>query len=233
MQHLFRLLLLFCVLIGSITTRAQQPTDLKGKKLGFFIDSKTFSFDETYYLPAAEFLKVEEDRSAGAKVKNELMVRLGEIFVDQLQAATEADTVIFLNADLRRGKAFREVYTSGSKRMVKMPAALQGIDEVWVMGKMELTSRRENLSYIRSNRIVTQRLVVKVGQMQMVHFTLGGNNSAGETTQIIFDARKSTCKVPRTFDFFADSSSLGKFFSDLFSNWWSGYQQGISNQECR
>ena len=63
------------------------------------------------FLPAAQFLKIKEDRSYAGELKSELLIRIGESLCTQLQSLSGADTVYFVNADLSKGSTFKKDIT--------------------------------------------------------------------------------------------------------------------------
>lgn len=192
---------------------------LQGKKVGVYVSSKGFSFDQGLDMQVTQFLTIGEDRSYVGRLKPELMIRLGWLLTEQIQALSLADTVHFLNADPPRGFAFREIYDIESNRIQKTDAeALKDIDYVLVINEFELAYRFHRSSFIRSNRMVTERITVKTTSLSLTTFSLG-QSQQGSSIKVCYDDQKNE-KPPKHFDFYQQNSPMGRYLGFVFSQWW-------------
>jgi hypothetical protein len=203
---------------------AQKPA-FTGKKIGLYISSREFSYTDAYYPDIALFLKAEEDRSAAPRVKQELIIRLGETLSRQLEATSGADTVVFLNADLRRGQAMVTAWKPES-RTAAAPE-LKEFDQILVIQELTLSTRIQNSAYIFGSRIRTERTPVKLATLSAILLQPGAS-TPGTLFHTCLDEHSS----PRTatpIDVFAKESALGLFFSRVFSQSWLQMQENVSD----
>lgn len=211
------------LLVSGGLLMAQKP-EFTGKKIGLYISSREFSYTDAYYPDIALFLKAEEDRSAAPRVKQELIIRLGETLSRQLEAASGADTVIFLNADLRRGQAMVTAWNPES-RTAAAPE-LKEFDQILVIQELTLSTRIQNSAYIFGSRIRTERTPVKLATLSAILLR------PGTTPGTLFHTCLDEHSSPRTatpMDVFAKESALGLFFSRVFSQSWLQIQENVSD----
>ncbi|MFK7925702.1 MAG: hypothetical protein AB8H47_27385 [Bacteroidia bacterium] len=201
---------------------------LQGKSVGVYVSSKGFTFDQGLDMQVTQFLTIGEDRSYVGRLKPELMIRLGWLLTEQIQALGQTDTVHFLNADPPRGFAFREIYDVENNRIQKTEVeALKDIDYVLVINEFDLAYRFHRSSFIRSNRMVTERITVKTTSLSLTTFSLG-KSQQGSTIQVCYDDQKSE-KPPRHFDFYQQKSPMGRYIGFVFSQWWQLWLEGKSD----
>ncbi|RMG57320.1 MAG: hypothetical protein D6722_25150 [Bacteroidetes bacterium] len=211
-------------------TIANPPDSLAGKRLAVYLSSKHFSMTETFNMEVAQFLTVDEDRSWMGRMKEEFMIRMGWLFTEQLQALSGADTVIFLNADLPRGRAFIDTYDASTGRLRRSaPEALQDLDHILVLSPFSLGSRIHRSVYIRSNRMISERIPVEVIDMTLTWLSPMAPSQARET-RVCYD-RLKTPRPPSPFDLHAEHSGMGKVLSQAFSQWWD-QEQGQQESTC-
>jgi hypothetical protein len=220
----FCLTLLTIYLIGSnlAPLRAQAPA-LAGKSIGLYISSKEFQFSDLLSMQVTQFLTIGEDRSYAGRIKPEFMIRLGWLLTEQLPGITGADTVHFLNADPPRGYAFREAYDPLLNRF-SGPAqeALQDLDVVLVLSAFDFQTRSHRSTYVMSNRMVTERIQVKHGKMEITPILIKEGRTL-DPVQVCLDDQKH--KAPTLhFDFYRKQSPTGNFLSKLFSQWWEQWK---------
>lgn len=199
---------------------------LRGKKIGVYVSSKAFEMSEDFYLQAAQFLKLKEDRSYTGELNTELLIRTGEIFCQQLQGLAGADTVFFLNADVEKGYAFQEAFDSEQNKLTGA-VSIEGTDMLVVMSRMQLSTRSHRSVFIRSNRMFTERIKVKKADMAIGLFD-PALPELSLIAQLCFDEYDSP-KRPPHFDFYGAESPFGKFLSRVFSQWWWQLEEGIQS----
>jgi hypothetical protein len=197
---------------------------LAGQQIGVYISSKGFSFSEEHQIPISQFLKVENEEAWQGRLRSELLIQIGWLFCEQLQALGKADSVHFLNADLKWGKAMQESYQVNNLKLNGKNPDLAGFDHIVVINPFGLHTRIHKSVFIRSNRMISERVPVSVGQM-----TIGilDPNRLGEEQyyDVCFDQQTSE-KPAESFDFHRSESAFGKFLSHCFSQWWA---QVLSN----
>ncbi|MCB0855126.1 MAG: hypothetical protein KDD63_23050 [Bacteroidetes bacterium] len=202
-----------------------QVNPFKGKKTGVYFSSKGFSYPEELYLYVNQFIKVDDEGAWAGQQKEEFMIRLGWLLCDQLQALTGADSMYFLNADLPKGKAFRDAYDPVNNRMITPEESLKNLDYILVISPFELTTRVHKSVFIRSNRMVTDRIDVKILKFQTSLFRANGDRDP-RIINICFDEQTGPKPVETYFDFYRKDSSMGKFLSWGFSHWWDAVASG-------
>ncbi|MEL6676227.1 MAG: hypothetical protein AAFR61_28735 [Bacteroidota bacterium] len=223
-MYRFLFLFLFTGLVAppSISLQAQ---DAPTEAIGFYISSKFFSFSEILNMEVTQFLtQGEEDRSYAGKLKPEFMIQLGWLLSAELQEKFNVDTVIFLNADPPLGKAFQEAFDPFTGRLSVYDASLKSLDKVVVLRKCEIRTRRHRSVYIQSNRMLTEYIPVKVGQMEMQEFDMQTGQVSKEVTVCMDEI--SGPKVTNIFGLYNDRSKLGKYLSRWFSQWWLQSEAG-------
>ncbi|MEM6767432.1 MAG: hypothetical protein AAF824_15970 [Bacteroidota bacterium] len=199
-------------------------TNFQGKKISVFISSKTSAYTEPFVFPVTQFLKIEEDRSWTGDLKAEFLIRLGELFCAELQEITQADTVIFLNADINRGQQFLANYDLERRKLVS-EKGMSDSDHLLIIQDFTLKNRLERSVFIRSNRMYSEKVPVKQAELRILAFSQG-NTQPLKTFSVCRDERNSG-KVSSHFDFYNAQSKLGDFLSQVFSNWWEMDKQNL------
>jgi len=202
---------------------AAQAGLLREKRIGVYISSSQFDYTEDYGLQAAQFLKLEEDRSYTGDLKTELMIRVGGLLSNELTSLAQADTVYFMNADLQKGYLFQQAYDVARNRL-KDSLKIPQTDLILVINQLDMGVRSHRSVFIRSNRMLTEKIPVNTASLSVTLFDPGLPDLALEL-ETCFDAY-TTPKVDTAFDFFRDRSKLGAFFSQLFSQWWAQMEEG-------
>ena len=215
------------MLLYGISASYAQANLLNGKRIGIYFSSSRFQLPETYYMSVSQFLTIEEDRSYAGELKPELLIRLGNLLSGQLKETAEADTVIFLNADLVKGRALRAIYDPETNRLKTSTEILSDLDYILVFNQLELTSRIHKSVYIRENRMVTDRITVNMADLRVTVFNPTVSDLALEI-HTCYDSQRSP-KQTSYFDFYRQQSSFGRFISTLFSVWWEQMREGISS----
>ncbi len=218
------------VFAGSPNLVAQDSLAMRGKRIGIYFGSKEFQYSESYFLPIAQFLSVSEDRSYTGKMKNELLIRLGEQLAEQLPVISGADSVYFINGDMTRGRAFINSYDIKANRIYDPARVFEGTDYIMVLNSLDLSTRVENDIFIRSNRMLTERVHVKRGNMKLALFDLKDLKSPPRMIETCLDERKSPEKGI-SFDFYRKRSALGRFFGRMFTANWNQLLIG-SDSNC-
>ena len=218
-------LLMFLGFLISLPSSLSGQTDwLAGQKIGVYISSKGFSFSEEHQIPISQFLKIENEEAWQGRLRSELLIQIGWEFCEQLQVLGKADSVYFLNADLKWGKAMQKSYQVNNLKLSGKNPDLVGFDYILVINPFSIQTRIHKSVFIRSNRMISERVPISVGQM-----TIGilDPNRLGEEQyfDVCYDKQTST-KPAESFDFHRSESPFGKFLSNCFSQWWA---QVLSN----
>lgn len=195
------------------------PPVWKGKKIGVYISSSGCSYTPDYAQDLFQWLSIGEDRSQQEQVKTEWIIRLGEQLTPALRTLSGADSVIFLNGDLSRGKAFMQSYDAALGKLKPGASLPKGLDEVVVIQKLTLKKRMANVAYVSSNRMVNERVPVMVAQLTAQRWAAGKPTPAVAT--LAFDARNSAKPSPLLVQFPKAEAGMALFFSQLFTLWWN------------
>lgn len=207
-RHIFCITILCCL---GIHLGAQIPTgkSLASKKVGLYISSKAVSFTDAYHIGINQFLSIGEDRSWNENQKTEFLIRLGNRLAAEIQAVSQADTVIFLNANPVLGRSFQQM---GSAELFETSV----LDAVVSIDRLELEEREERLTYIRSNQLRVRKVYHKVAHLDMqTHLP-----TQNRLDRVCWDQGKKT-KEATGLDMFQKDSPLGEFLSSVFSTWWN------------
>lgn len=188
--------------------------------MGLYISSSGCSYSADYAQDLYQWLLTGEDRSQQEQVKTEWIIRLGEQLSLAIQEASGADSVIFLNGDLGRGKAFMQAYDATTGQLRPGASLPQGLDRILVIQRLTLKKRMTNMAYVRSNQMVNERVPVMVAHLAMQQWLPG--QAAPLQTATTFDAYTS----PRPSQLVIALSdpqpgNLSLFLSQAFTNWWA------------
>lgn len=225
---MYRLVFLLLLAVFPWALQAQSIAT-QPSRLGLYLSSKGFEYSESLYLEISQFLTLDDDRSAAGRMKSEFIIRLGWMLCEQIQRLSGADTVYFLNADLAMGRAWQGTYQPGQARLSGKPV-LDSLDQVLVINPFHLSTRTQRSVYIRSNRMITDRIPVKKVSFQVLAFDPARQQLTTQVDICMDDLRSP--KAPAHFDLFEQGSPLGKFLSKSFSQWWEMRLQGqFSNCE--
>lgn len=210
----FLLLVLFLV---SVSLKAQH-IDLQSKKVGLYLGSKSVSIESDYYIWINQFLTLEEDRSWEDNQKVEFLIRLGQRWASELQRVADADTVIFLNGDVKLGKQYLD---GGAGEMLRSGK----VDAIIALDSLSLNTRTKRVNFIRSNKLLTSKLTIRTTRMHSVIYQPG---RTAIHTQTCFDEDLHLFP-PILIDMYTEQSVLGKFCSGLFSQWWLEVYSGVKS----
>lgn len=199
-----------------------QGNVLKDKQVGLYISAKDFIIPEEHYLTITQFLTVGEDRSYAGRLKAEFMIRLGWMLSEQLQEISGADSVWFINADLPKGKAMQQAWNVDRKTLIRPEETLKQLDYILVLSPFELSSRVHKSVFIRSNRMVTDRVNVKMVDFEITSFQMA-DISDPRHFHICYDEQTSEKPESVVFDFYNKESGLGKYLGMIFSRWWGAF----------
>lgn len=207
--------LLTCLLFLNGTAQNEQ-FPLKGKHVAVYFSKKQFTFDDNYRIPLSQFILTDEGRDAEIEdIKVQTLIALGSMFSQQLKTPTEADSIYFLNEQPKLGNEFIQHYNSDSHELEPLGSAFESIDYVLVINPFILGSYKTSSVYSRSNRIITEQVVVKTARLQ---FDLYNPKTGALKYQFetCVDDRKT--KVEKLFfEFHMEYSITGRFLSKLFS----------------
>ncbi len=226
-------LIICCLWFGShacLLSAQGQHAPLRGQKVGVFISAKATRYDTPFFIEVAQFLQQEEDRSNVGKMKSEFIIRMGWLLTEQLQALSGADTVYFLNGDLKKGRAFLAAYDSATQTLIRPGEALQALDWVLVLQPFHIDSRKHRSVYVASNKLVTRYTPVKQADLSMVALRMDQPRNP-KPTRVCYDDLNHE-RQELYFDFLKGESKMGMFLSEVFSQWWAQWQLG-ENGHCR
>lgn len=216
-----------CLWVGchALSLSAQgQPAPLRGQKVGVFISAKATRYATPFFIEVAQFLKQEEDRSNVGKMKSEFIIRMGWLFTEQLQELSGADTVYFLNGDLKKGRAFLAAYDSATQTLIRPGEALQALDLVLVLEPFHIDARKHRSVYVASNKLVTRYIPVKQADFSLVALRMEQPRNPKPTRVCYDDLNDKRSEL--YFDFLKGESKMGMFLSEVFSQWWAQWQMG-------
>ncbi|MEM7658979.1 MAG: hypothetical protein AAF399_22845 [Bacteroidota bacterium] len=212
-------MLLGCFLLPPLFGSAQSYTELlAGQRIGVYFSGQGFSFSDQHRISIGQFIQVDNTEAWQGRLKSEFLVQLGWLFSEQLQYVAKADTVLFLNADPKLGQVMQEKYLVESQKFRGNPPELAHLDWIIVVNPMNIGTRIHKSVFIRSNRMISERVPVSVGNMTIA---LHDPERLGEEKyfEVCFDKQKS--KPPTsTFDFHRSDSPFGRFLSHWYSQWW-------------
>lgn len=227
MKIVLKIGIAIAVLLLGMEIRCLAQRNWEGKAVGFYISSRTLDYHPDFYIEVAQFLKVEDDRSNVGKMKNEFIIRVGDILTWQLQAQTGADTIYFLNADMERGRAMLAAYDTAQGYLLDPDPVLQQLDYVLVLDPFEINSRNHRSVYIRSNRMITENIPVKRTRFTMTLIE-PVRPRMPKRTQVCYDDLSSNKPQDIIFDFLQDESKMGRYLSQVFSQWWNQWWLGAA-----
>ena len=220
MQHRFSLfLVLFAGFFGAFTP-AQAQTEpvypLKGKTVAVYFSKRQFSFDDNYRIPLSQFIRSDQGTETEIEdLKLQSLVAIAALFSAQLKAASQADSVYFLNEFPELARTFIGAYSSQERKMTPARDAFGQTDYVLVVNPFILGSYKTSAVYTRSNRIITEQVVVKTARIRFELY-----NPRDGLMMHIFEAcmdERQTAVPEILFQFHIKSSKTGKFLGRLFS----------------
>lgn len=174
-----------------------------------YVSSKAVSFDEDYYPWINQFLSFEDDRSWESNQKAEFLIRMGQRWSAEVQRASGADTVIFINGDM-------DLVTGYIRKGPQVLVNSGDLDALVSLDSLDLLTRREQVSFIRSNKLLTTKRTIRHASLSTSTY-LPGEKAAAWSTCYDEDQHKFP---PQLIDMYADVSVLGKYCTGLFSSWW-------------
>ncbi len=214
---------------GSLSAQdVPSPLPLKGKRVAVYFSKKHFSFDDNYRIPLSQFIKSDEGESAEIEnIKLQTLVALGTLFSQQLAGPTQADSAYFLNEFPQLAQAFIEQYSADDHSLSAIGSAFAGTDYILVVNPFILGSYKTSSVYSRSNRIITEQVVIKTARLRIELF----EPSSGQRTHVFetcIDDRKTPVK-DIFFEFHMQSSRTGRFLAKLFSLAIQNMNAGVQN----
>lgn len=201
---------------------------LRGKRVAVYFSKKHFSFDDNYRIPLSQFIKSDEGKDAEIEnIKLQTLVALGTLFSQQLEQPSQADSVYFLNEFPSLAQAFIDQYSSDDHSLGAIGSAFSGTDYILVVNPFILGSYKTSSVYSRSNRIITEQVVIKTARIRIELF----EPQSGQRMHVYetcIDDRKTVVK-DLFFEFHMQSSRTGRFLSKLFSLAVQNMNNGIEN----
>lgn len=211
------------LLLGSVAVPinvSAQANLLAGKTVGVYISSKAVVYPTDYYIPIAQFVTRDNDAAWNGRLKAEFLIRMGWLLSEQLGALSEADTVLFLNADLPRGRAMQAAYDPVLNRISPGEEALDDVNFIIVLDHMDLDVRLHRSVFIRSNRMITERIPIKKVHCRLTLFDLASPDLV-LPTEVCLDDMNDKNPPEWYFDFYRQESKLGQFLSKIYTQWWA------------
>jgi hypothetical protein len=216
MRQISLLLGIFLAFMGTVQAQPDQVLPLKGKRVAVYFSKKHFTFDDNYRIPLSQFIKSDEgDKAEIEDIKLQTLVALGTMFAQQLKMPAFADSVYFLNEFPELASHFIENYSSDAHALEPLGSKFDGTDYILVLNPFILGSYKTSSVYSRSNRIITEQVVVKTARIRIELFEprTGSRRYVFETC---IDERKTPVKEI-VFEFHMESSRTGQFLAKLFS----------------
>jgi hypothetical protein len=201
---------------------------LRDKTVAVYFSKKQFTFDDTYRIPLAQFIKSDEGENADIEdIKLQTLVALGTLFSMQLQGPADADSVYFLNEAPDLAMEFIKHYSSDDGTLEPLGKAFARTDYILVLNPITLTSYKTSSVYSRSNRIVTEQIVVKMAHVALSLFDPKTGQNV-QTYVCCIDDRKTKVGKP-FFEFHMQSSRTGQFLAKFFSLAVTQMNEGIAD----
>lgn len=191
--------------------------------MGLYLSSRAFTYTPPFSIPLAQYAGISDSNEAS--LKTQALLRLGGQMAAGIQAQAQADTVIYLNTDPLMGRAFINQF-DGEQRRLFSTEGLEQLDYVIALHPVELSTRLSTVVYARSNRLVTERIHVRLAKLSWGLYDLRAPGNTGYF-QLCFDEGSSTLP-PLMFDFDSKRSSFGLFFSRLWTLAWQKQLQGVA-----
>lgn len=213
------------ILFFSSADVSAQTLNENGQDMGLFISSKHFAYSEDFYKEVSQFLTIDDDRSWIGKMKSEFIIRMGWLLQEQIQKLEKVDTLYFMNAEPKLGRALLDSYDFEAKRYKTAHEDLALLQKIYVLNSFKINTRKHRSVYIRSNRMITEYIPIMVVSLNISVFD-PANPGATVQTEVCFDAQTSTV-LTDYFDLFAARSKLGKLLSNSYSQWWTQLLEDI------
>lgn len=200
-----------------------QVSPANGQVVGFYISGSQFDYNEFYHMHFARYLVIDEDRSFGASEKAEFLIRLGEQLSAEMKRVSGADSVVFLNAHPDLGRSFMAAYDGETGSLSKLHKDFGEIDQYWVLSSLALDTRISKSVFIRSNRMITERVRHMYAHLQMRRYSSEEVQPMQEL-RVCLDEREMP-KVSQEI-LLKGEGRLGRYMSRLCSLAWLSIAQG-------
>lgn len=221
-------LLLLALAMPSLAPAQGATFPLQGKTVGVYFTRKYFNFDDTYRIPLSQFIMSDQGAEIDIEdLKSQTLISLGSLFSDQLDSATQADSVYFLNESPELAREFLNGYDADAHQLAPMEGAFKGTDLILVVNPLVLGSYKSSSVYSRSNRIVTEMVIVRTARVRLEVFD-------PHTGLMLYKAEacmdERYTSIPEAlFEFHMKNSQTGKFLGRLFSLAVTHLNLGIEN----
>ncbi|MEM0998220.1 MAG: hypothetical protein AAGN35_14260 [Bacteroidota bacterium] len=212
----FLILMVGTVLGFSLSAQDVSGFPLEGKTVAVYFSKKQFVFDSSFRIPLSQFILSDKGEDAPIEdIKTQTLISLGTLFSEQLQPAAQADSVYFLNEFPAQARAFIANYDSENRTLGPTGEIFAGTDYILVVNPFVLGSYTTSAVYTRSNRLITEKVMVKTGRVRIEIYDAAQGNRV-HSTEVCIDERKTA--VPDIlFEFHMRSSRTGNFLARLFS----------------
>lgn len=153
-------------------TSVAQPSRLEGQEVAVYFSKKNFSYSAGYHKLLAHYIQQQDSLNLRAEeLKLAASIRLGNDFVQFLNARAGTDSAYFVNARPELGEAFirsydgNRLYFSGLRRYMPQSTGLILIID-------PLTFRSESRQQVASfsNKIFTFNRITRTGQLTLKLF---------------------------------------------------------------
>ena len=218
-KSFFALVLTLPLLTASLFGQAPESEvyPLRGKTVAVYLSKRQFDFNDHYLIYLSQFVKSDQGRASTLdNLKEQTMISLGELLEAQLKEVTRADSVFFLNKFPGIARKFIKKYDSERHYLPAMGKEMDGVDYIFVVNPMVLGTYKTSGVYSRSNRIMTQSVINKTGNVRIdVYDPVSGQ--LRYIAKACLDEKKT--KEPALyFDFRNEESKTGHFLARLFSS---------------
>lgn len=231
MPVLKKFVLVLGILLGQWAGAFAQPVEefpLKGKCVAVYFSKKHFSFDDNYRIPLSQFIKSDQGENAEIEdIKLQTLVALGTLFAQQLKKPCQSDSVYFLNEFPELASKFIGNYSSDDHALEPLGEVFGKTDYIMVLNPFILGSYKTSSVYSRSNRIITEQVVVKTARIRIELF-----EPRTGTRRFVFESCIDDRKTPvkdNFFEFHMQSSRTGRFLAKLFTLAVQNMNQGVEN----
>ncbi len=194
-----------------------QEVQFEGKTIAVYFSKKNFTFHDEWRQPLMQFVKAADGEDVDIEdLKRQTIVLLGSLFSSQLAAGIDADSAFFVNENPEMAVGFIAAYDAGSRSVGKPLALLKAADYVLVINPLDLGTYETNSVYVRSNRIINDRNLIRLAEMGFDLFETASGRKI-HAADFCYDEKKSTGPDEVLFDFTKAESPSAGFLANLFS----------------
>lgn len=151
--------LLFCAIVQGV---AQQTFSqwAAGKKGGIYLSRKNFSYTQDWLQYLNQFTQLGGPDIPRDDLKLATLVRLGQLFREELTEHIPGLQLVFLNEDPQAGGAWLSVLNTPNGQVAPYSAALDSFDFILTVESLNLYANQEKSVYSVSNQIRSEKRLI-------------------------------------------------------------------------